>query len=571
MNLFYKLSSENPENHLLDVEFLIKENKKSTIEVQLPAWRPGRYELGNFSKNIQKFEVVNSEGYPLEFEKLTKDRWRISTKENSEITVKYTYYAKDLNAGSTYVDDKQLYVNPVNSLLYVIGREEEECKVQINFQQNVKYATSLRCDGDCLIAKDYHELADSPFIVSDNVQHYQFKVDDLKVHLWFQGEVKPDWKRLEYDFTKFTESQVKAFNSFVSDEFHFLFQITPYRAYHGVEHLKSTVILLGPSYDVFKDFYTELLGVSSHELYHCWNIKTIRPKEMLPYDYSKENYFTTGYVAEGVTTYMGDQFLYRSKVFDTKQYIKEFNNYLKKHFDNFGRRNYSVAQSSFDLWLDGYVAGVPNRKVSIYTEGCLLAFVLDVLIIKYSNNKHTLDDVMQKLYSDFALKGIGYTDEDYQVISEEFAGVELDDFFENYLFGTEPYQKILNDSLNHIGFDLKEENSSLINEQYGLKGLWRADGFEVTTIAPDSNAEIAGFAVGDKIKSVNSYNLSDNLSQWMSYFNGEEMIFEIERPQGNVSKTLKGKPYNGFLKYTITEVKERDEHQQKAFETWLRK
>ena len=142
--------------------------------------------------------------------------------------------------------------------------------------------------------------------------------------------------------------------------------------------------MLGPSYVVFDAVYPDLLGVSSHELYHTWNVKAIRPIELFPYDFTKENYSELGYLCEGVTTYMGDLFLFKSNVFSEEEYFNELNQQLQKHFDNPGRFNYSVAASSFDTWLDGYVPGVPNRKVSIYTEGCLIALVCDLMIIHHS-------------------------------------------------------------------------------------------------------------------------------------------------------------------------------------------
>src|SRR5690554_595889 len=132
---------------------------------------------------------------------------------------------------------------------------------------------------------------------------------------------------------------------------------------------------------------------------------------MVPYDFKQENYSELGYIAEGVTTYMGDLMLYKAGVFNTEQYFLEMNNQIQRHMDNFGRFNYSVAASSFDTWLDGYVAGAPGRKVSIYTEGCLLSFMIDVLILKNTSNQHGLDDVMRNLYHDFGAKGIGRSEE----------------------------------------------------------------------------------------------------------------------------------------------------------------
>ena len=131
---------------------------------------------------------------------------------------------------------------------------------------------------------------------------------------------------------------------------------------------------------MFGRLYSELLGVSSHELYHAWNIKTIRPKAMHPYRFREENYSRLGYIYEGVTTYMGDLYLLKSGVFTLSEYLKELEQQFQRHFDNPARFYTSVGDSSFDTWLDGYISGAPGRKLSIYVEGCLLAFVTDFMI-----------------------------------------------------------------------------------------------------------------------------------------------------------------------------------------------
>jgi predicted metalloprotease with PDZ domain len=196
------------------------------------------------------------------------------------------------------------------------------------------------------------------------------------------------------------------------DEYHFIFQIVPYKFYHGVEHKKSTVITIGPGYAINGgDVYEDVLGVSCHELFHLWNIKTIRPIEMLPYDYTKENYSRSGYVYEGFTTYYGDKILLSSDVFNEQQYFVTLQERLLKHFHNFGRFSLSVTDSSWETWLDGYLPGAPYRKTNIYDEGCLIAFMLDVLILKATGNTKSLRDVclsgerLQNSFNDSTCKG----------------------------------------------------------------------------------------------------------------------------------------------------------------------
>src|SRR3989344_3150974 len=388
----YIVSYTKPHLHFIDIEFISSVNQEETL-VQLPAWRPGRYELGNFAKNIQKWAAFDEKGKELKFQKTTKDCWKVQTKGVSELHIKYNYYAIDLNAGSTFLDVTQLYMNPVNCCVFIPERINEDCEMTLQLPKEYKLACGANHKNNVISCKDFHELADSPFIASANLQHNKFNSAGKEFNIWFQGECKPDWGKIKIDFTKFCNHQMEMMKQAPFESYHFLFQILPTRMYHGVEHTTSTVCALGPGYNLMKgELYENFLGVSCHELFHAWNIKTIRPIEMQPYDYTKENYSKLGYVCEGVTTYYGDYLLYRCGVFSEQDYLKTFDERLQKHFDNFGRFNLSVADSSFDTWLDGYAPGIPNRKTNIYDEGNLLAFVTDMFIRKNSGNKNSLDD-----------------------------------------------------------------------------------------------------------------------------------------------------------------------------------
>ena len=306
----YIVSYQKPNNHYIDIEYIIDNITSKKLEVQLPAWRPGRYELGNFAKNVQKWEAFDANGNTLTSKKVTKDLWEVETKGNETIHIKYNYFANEINAGSSYLDDKQLYINGVNCFIYIPARIDEKCELELQIPENYEVASGLtETSKNQFICKDFHELVDCPLIASNSLKHHTYNESGVKFHLWFQGECKPDWKLLENDFRRFSQAQIEKFGGFPVDKYHFLFQILTHRTYHGVEHSNSTVIALGPSYDIMrKEGWYKLLGVSSHELYHTWNVKQIRPIEMMPYDYSKENYTVMGYLDEGVTTYYGDKF-----------------------------------------------------------------------------------------------------------------------------------------------------------------------------------------------------------------------------------------------------------------------
>lgn len=570
----YKVSYTKPHQHFVDIEFVTKVDKDETF-VQLPAWRPGRYELGNFAKNVQKWTPYDNTGNELKFQKITKDCWKVQTKGVSELHVKYNYYAIDLNAGSTFLDGTQLYMNPVNCCVYIPEKIDEACEMTLLLPTDYKLACGASHKNNVISCKNFHELADSPFIASASLQHNKFVCAGKEFNLWFQGECKPDWSKLNNDFIKFCNHQLEMLKQAPFEAYHFLFQILPTRMYHGVEHTTSTVCALGPGYNMMKgDLYEDLLGVSCHELFHAWNIKTIRPIEMQPYDYTKENYSKLGYVCEGVTTYYGDYLLFRSGVFNEDQYLKTFDERLQKHFDNFGRFNLSVADSSFDTWLDGYAPGIPNRKTNIYDEGNLLAFVTDMFIRKNSQNKNSLDDVMRHLNQEFALKGKGYSDMDYKNAVEKFASSSYDDIFNNYINGTKDYESLLKDAMSYIGYELIKESAPKFNEHaLGLK-VNGVDGIcKVTAVYLNSVADIAGIGINDDILSINKMQVKPdasgtNFTEWCSYFGAVPL--QIEFSSGGMVKSVELIPQpNSFYK-TIKMRKQKNagDEQKINYECW---
>ncbi len=470
-NMHYKIFISNPAEHFIGVEWQIENNLLLPLEIQLPAWRPGRYELANYAKNIRRFSVKNKKGENISFKKITKDKWQLFSEGHNEILVQYEYYANQYDAGASYVDEQQLYVNPVNCLMYVVGRMDAEIIVELDIPETYKIACQLPSKGKLLYAKNFDQLADSPFVASENLTHTSFQADESQINFWFQGIPCPDMDKLIADTHSYIQFQKVIFGDLPCKEFHFLYLILPSQFRHGVEHTHSTVIAMGPDTEWGnKLFYDDFLAISSHELFHLWNVKRIRPAEMLPYDFTRENYSELGYVYEGVTTYYGDLALLRSNVWNFSQYQISFNKVLQKHFDNPGRFNYSVAQSSFDTWLDGYVPGVKGRKVSIYMEGMLAALIADILILKATDGKARLDQVMKLLYEETYKKGIGYTKEIYKSFLEQTSGISFTVYFEEVIDGSGNIEKYLKRVLEDIGLTyIFEENSESLENVKLLK------------------------------------------------------------------------------------------------------
>jgi len=452
--MHYHISVTDPASHFLIITYTILEITTDRIEIQLPAWRPGRYEIQNFAKNIQFIEAISISGDKLPIRKITKDRWEINTNNEKEVQIRYSYYAAIQNAGSSYVDEELWYLNFINFCFYTEGRINDEYRITLALPETFKIASGLASDGlNKLIARDFYQLVDSPLLASETLQKSDYTVRGVQFHIWMHGRLKPNWKRIQRDFRRFSREQIATMGDFPEEEYHFLNLILPHAFYHGVEHHNSTMIVLGPD-DEGEGLYTDLLGVSSHELFHAWNIIRIRPVELLPYDFTKENYFETCFVAEGCTTYYGDLFLKRAGVFNDEAYVKELQVYMKRHFENSASAAQSLAQSSFDLWLDGYEKGIPHRKVSVYHKGALVAMILDLYLRKKSNHEVSLDTVMQILWQRFGKPFIGYTIEDYQNIVEEVADEKLDWYWQDCIFTNEPLETRLNEALSFVGLQM---------------------------------------------------------------------------------------------------------------------
>ncbi len=552
----YSVSIPQPHRHFVHFEGTFETNGAAALTLQQAAWRPGRYELGNFAKNIQNWRCIDENGKPLPFRKTTKDTWVVQTQGADRIIVRYAYYAHELNAGSTYLDEDQLQINPVNCFLYRPDQPDLGYTIRFDLPSDYDMACGLeQPEKHTLVARSFDELADAPLIASSDIHHLAYEVNAVTYQVWIQGRVKLDEQRLLSSFKTFTEEQLRIFGDLPCDDYHFLFQFTPYFVRHGVEHTNSTLIVMGPAADFQQEhLFKDLLGISCHELFHTWNIKNIRPAEMMPYDYSRENYSALGYVAEGVTTYYGDMLLHRCGLFSDPDWCEVLADWLQKHFDNNGRHYLSVAGSSIDTWLDGYSAGIPWRKVSIYNEGALVALITDAMIRFHTKHVKSLDDVMRLLYERFGKQQRGYTDNDYMALVNEVAGIDLSGMFNDIVFDTKDYEPFITAAFKVFGYDMQRQPASKWSEAtYGLSVDEAVGKATVTAVVEHSPADTAGLWTGDEILTINGVALYKNFQHLLKQFEGEMHILFLRK--GELRQTQMWMDGNVWAyKYGVTKM-----------------
>ena len=497
----YRVSCPEPASQFLELELQIEQVKEEVLHLQLSAWRPGKYFLQDFAKNIFYMKAEDADGKPLLLKKVSKDRWQLEAQACGTVRVRYNYLAVQMDAGGSWADDAQVYINWVNCGLLVEEREEESIGVSLDLPSDYQTATSLSEEGGKLVAPNFDALVDSPMISSPSLMHEQYRVGGCTFHVWVQGRAHIDWKRLLHDFERFSKVQIDAFGGFPCKDYHFLIQALPYRHYHGVEHQHSTVLTLGPSEQLMDELYDDLLGVSSHELYHTWNVTRLRPKELLPYRWDTYTYFETGFVAEGITTYYGDVMLSRAGVWDKHRYLKELALFFQRHFDNPARAHAALSDSSYDLWLDGYSPRQPKRKASIYVKGALVAFLLDVKLRQESKGEHSLDTFMKRLWELYAISG--YSIQDYEANIAHFLGEDYAaDYMNRFVHGTEDLWPLLEEALDWLGIEARRKSSLSFKSTYGIKVIHRDGVSKVMQISEGSPAS-KKLSIGDEIVAVN--------------------------------------------------------------------
>ncbi len=441
-NLYFLKSSSDP--NYLEITFQFTPRKPGKQVIQLPIWRPGRYQAQNFAKNIPVLKAFSAD-ISIPIRKTASSTWELEATEPVEI--RYSYFANQPDAGGSVIETDLIYINFINCLLYVKGRENERCEVHVEKSDGWKSVCTFKN------GSKYRELVDSPYIAAPTIFQHKWKCNGVKFSINVVGSRQALTKKLTDAYEKFTQTQLDWMGAFPVKEYHYMLWVCPNPYYHGVEHTKSTMMVMGPP---DRDAYEDLIGLGSHELFHVWNIATIRPAELFPYAYDRETPFSTGWVVEGITTYLGDWFLYESGVWNRQEYLAGLLGNLKLHFDRDANAQQSLEESSIDLWLDGYGTSLPNKRVSIYYKGAVVALALDLQL--QSKNGKSLKDVMRAMNAEFGQLKKGYTKADFIRICEEVYGGSLQEFFQTYVEKSTDITTDLQEILSKSGLKFQQDS-----------------------------------------------------------------------------------------------------------------
>ena len=433
--LHYLLSWSDPASRLYDItlRFTAPADEPRLL---LPAWRPGRYLIQDYAANVREWSAGEHRIW-----KDGKTSWRVGARAGEDVTVRYRYYAGVLDAGSSFLDFDEAYFNGTNLFMLVEGMRGEEHRLTIAAPAEWRIESQLpREDEQTFLARDYDHLIDSPVIAAERMTRSTFSESGATFHLIFRGDEGIDTEQFVEPLRKVARSQAELFGGLPFSEYRFLIHVGD--KWHGVEHEDSCSIIAkrsdllgaGPG----DDGYDHFLSISSHELFHAWNVKRIVPARFKPYDYWIETPTRLLWVMEGLTSYYGDLTLVRSGVWSVDQYLIHLRKTIELLESLPARQHLSLAEASFDGWLanPAHNHDLGNAWFSFYTKGEIVSLLLDLTIRRATEGTKSLDDVVLFLWEEYGKTGRGLEEDGFERAVARVA--DVGEFFAHYVDGTDP-------------------------------------------------------------------------------------------------------------------------------------
>jgi predicted metalloprotease with PDZ domain len=508
--------------HLFEVRLTVAAPAPEGQVLALPAWIPGSYMIREFSRNVVRIGAA-ANGKAVALEKIDKHSWRAAPVAGA-LTVTYEVYAWDLSVRAAHLDQNHGFFNGTSVCLRVIGQEDAPHVLDILRPQDAAAATwrvatampelgARRYGFGTYVAANYDELIDHPVEMGDFALA-TFKAHGVAHDIVISGRVPNlDMARLQVDLKAICEAQIAFFEPRTRrapmDRYVFL-TLAVGDGYGGLEHRASTALICAradlPTTATAKNSdisegYLKFLGLCSHEYFHTWNVKRIKPAAFAPYDLQNETYTPLLWLFEGFTSYYDDLMLVRSGIIGEAAYLKLLGKTIAGVLRGSGRTKQSVADSSFDAWGKYYRQdeNAPNAIVSYYGKGSLIALAFDLTIRAKTGGKKSLDDVMRALWQRYGRdfypsEGRGVTEAEVEALFDEVSGLKLKPMFERYVRGTAdlPLAKLY----APFGIKLADERRSAKPSFDAGTGRDGAD-CKLTQVHEGGAAHRAGLSAGD--------------------------------------------------------------------------
>ncbi len=525
----YRIAPFDPKAHLFEIACDVADPDPAGQRLSLPTWIPGSYMIREFARNIVSI-AARCGAAEVELTKLDKHTWQAAPCDGP-LTVSYRVYAWDWSVRAAHLDETHGFFNGTSVFLCVAGREHEPHDVEIapptgRAFRGWRVATTLpeldaeRHGFGTYRAADYDALIDHP-VEMGTFRLERFDAAGVPHEIAYSGVIPNlDAERVNADLAVLCAAQITFFGSTRGsrsaapfDRYLFLTAVAG-EGHGGLEHRSSTALLcareslpvVGDESKERSGGYLTFLGLVSHEYFHSWNVKRIKPAVFAPHDLARENYTSLLWIFEGFTSYYDDLFLVRTGLATPKQYFGLLARQIDDVLAGVGRTTQSVAESSFDAWVKYYRQdeNAPNAVVSYYKKGALVALCLDLLIRRATGGKRSLDDAMRSMWArygrDFYPDGRGGLGEDeFPALVREATGVDVADEVAHWAYGTEelPIAALL----EPFAIELSREPSAT-TPSLGARVVTAGADTRLASVMLDGAAHAAGLSAGDVLVAI---------------------------------------------------------------------
>jgi len=570
-----------PTSHLFEVIVTIAvpdESRNKPLQLQMAKWSPGRYGVFDFAKNVQEFRANGR------VTRVDDQTWSVDPAGSNTITVSYKVFGNDLDGTFSQLDERHANYNGASIFMYVVGHKSDPVKLTIQPPSGWKIVNG-RMDhaGQTEWSfPNWDVMVDTPTEIAPDWTQETFEVDGKKYHVVVHSFGAEGGKRpsLVKDIEKIVRAQIAMWGAPEFNEYTFLLHYAADdRSGDGMEHLTSTQII-EPGALGEPGMYEATLGTVSHEFFHVWNVKRLRPEELGPWDFTRSLRTRGLWVAEGFTNYYGHLMLRRAGIWNDKKFLEREAQTIGRIESAQGSKLMSAEESSLSApFIDdaphAQLTNLHNTTISYYPKGELIGMVMDLLVRGRTKGRASLDDVMRRMYDEFYLKspnssyylrGRGYQTEDLERMVWQVSGKDFTDFFKRYVRSVEvlPYDE----AFSYVGLRLvktqaKEPFDAGLSIEFGWVAM-------IENVRNGSPAEEAGLSAGDWIVSLAGREVTrDWLKTLARHKPGDSIPITVKRDRRMIKTSIVLKEVERF-EYRIEEDQSATPEQKALRNAWLR-
>jgi predicted metalloprotease with PDZ domain len=588
-SITYRLAMSRPVSHLFEVAIIVElpeQLKDKPLQFQMAKWSPGRYGVFDFAKNVQELRAVAENSATRTVKRVDDQTWSVAPLGSTTLTISYKVFGNDLSGTFSQLDSRHANYNGASIFMYVVGHKPDPVKLTIDPPAGWRIVNgwTTRAGQTEWKFPNWDVMIDAPTEIAPDWTEDNFEVNGKKYHVVVHSFGPEGGKRpaLVRDIEKIVRAEVAMWGPPEFEEYTFLIHFAADdHSGDGMEHLTSTQII-EPGALAEAGVHEQTLGTVSHEFFHVWNVKRLRPQELGPWDFTRPLSTRGLWIAEGFTNYYGHMMLRRAGLWDDKKFLDRQAQTIRGIESAQGSRLMSAEESSMSApFIDDaahvQLTNLQNTSISYYPKGQLIALVMDLLVRGRTKGKASLDDVMRDMYeelylkspnSSYYLRGRGYQPEDLERVASRRAGFDLGDFFKRHVRDVEvlPYDE----AFGYVGFRLVKTQAK---EPFDA-GMWVT--FEdpregvIENVRNNSPAEDAGLQSQDAIVSLGGKDVTKDswLKTLARYKTGDSVPVVVRRDRRTIKTNIVlGQPER--FDYKIEERSDATSEQKALRTAWL--